>query len=131
MRAMQVVELGRPLELAEVPEPAPGPGEVLLRVRACGLNFADTLMAAGRYQEKPALPFAPGLEVCGTVAALGPGVTAPAPGTPRRLPLRRGRPRRVRGGARRRPAPRCPTAMADEEAAGFLVAYGTSHVALA
>ena len=81
MRTMQIVELGRPLELAEVPAPVPGPGEVLLRVHACGLNFADTLMAAGRYQEKPALPFAPGLEVCGTVEALGPGVAAPAPGT--------------------------------------------------
>ena len=57
----------------EVPEPVPGLGEVLLRVHACGLNFADTLMAAGRYQEKPALPFAPGIEVCGTVAALGNG----------------------------------------------------------
>ena len=73
MRTMRIVELGRPLELAEVPVPAPGPGEVLLRVRACGLNFADTLMVAGRYQEKPPLPFAPGLEVCGTVDALGAG----------------------------------------------------------
>ena len=60
MRTMRIVALGRPLGPAEVPVPVPGPGEVLLRVHACGLNFADTLMAAGRYQEKPALPFAPG-----------------------------------------------------------------------
>ena len=130
MRAMQVVTLGQPLEPAEVPLPQPGPGEVLLRVLACGLNFADTLLAAGRYQEKPALPFAPGLEVCGTVAACGPGVAGPAPGT------------RVAslcpsGGLAEFvavPAAGCaavPEAMADEEAAGFLVAYGTSHVALA
>ena len=130
MRTMRIVELGRPLEMAEVPEPVPGPGEVLVRVRACGLNFADTLMAAGRYQEKPPLPFAPGLEVCGTVAALGPGVTAPVPGS------------RVAGlcGAGglaefvALPAAACapvPDALADEAAAGFLVAYGTSHVALA
>jgi NADPH:quinone reductase len=130
MRTMRIVELGRPLELHEVPDPVPGPGEVLLRVHACGLNFADTLLAAGRYQEKPALPFAPGLEVCGTVAALGPGATAPAPGT------------RVAGlcGAGglaelvALPAAACapvPAAMDDAEAAGFLVAYGTSHVALA
>ena len=80
MRAMQITDLGQPLRLAEVPVPDPGPGEVLLRVAACGINFADTLMVAGRYQEKPALPFAPGLEVAGTVAAAGPGTTL-APGT--------------------------------------------------
>ena len=46
MRTMQVVEFGAPLALREAPRPAPGPGELLLRVRACGLNFADTLLAA-------------------------------------------------------------------------------------
>ena len=97
---------------------------------ACGLNFADTLMAAGRYQEKPALPFAPGLEVCGTVAACGPGVAWPAPGT--RVACVCGA-----GGLAELvavPAAGCaevPEAMSDEEAAGFLVAYGTSHIALA
>jgi NADPH2:quinone reductase len=127
---MRIEALGQPLTMAEVLEPAPGPGELLLSIRACGLNFADTLMVAGRYQEKPALPFAPGLEVCGTVAALGPGVAGPAPGT------------RVAGlcaaGGLAElvalPAAACapvPDGMADEEAAGFLVAYGTSHVALA
>ena len=80
MRAMQITELGAPLRLAEVPTPVPAPGEVLVRVAACGMNFADTLMVEGRYQEKPALPFAPGLEVAGTVAACGPGATL-APGT--------------------------------------------------
>jgi NADPH2:quinone reductase len=127
---MQIVELGQPLRIAEVPDPVPGPGEVLLTVRACGLNFADTLMAAGRYQEKPALPFTPGMEVCGTVAAVGPGAAAPAPGT--RVACFAGA-----GGLAERlvvPAARCvpaPAAMPDAEVAGFLVAYGTSHVALA
>ena len=130
MRAMRVVGHGRPLELAEVAMPEPGPGEVLLRVQACGLNFADTLLAAGRYQEKPELPFSPGLEVCGTVAALGAGVSGPAPGTRVACFARRG------GLAEYLavPAARCvvvPVAMPDEEAAGFIVAYGTSHVALA
>jgi len=130
MWVMQIVDLGQPLEMAEVPEPVPRAGEVLVRVRACGLNFADTLMAEGRYQEKPALPFAPGLEVCGIVAALGPGVAAPEPGT------------RVAGLCAHGglaecvalPAAACarvPDAMPDAAAAGFLVAYGTSHVALA
>ncbi len=130
MRTMQIVALGRPLEPAEVPEPVPGPGELLLRVRACGLNFADTLLVEGRYQEKPALPFAPGLEVCGVVEGLGPGVAAPAPGS-RVAGLCAG------GGLAELvalPAAACvrvPDAMPDEEAAGFLVAYGTSHAALA
>ncbi len=130
MRAMRIEELGRPLVMAEIPAPVPAPGEVLLRVHACGLNFADTLMAAGRYQEKPALPFAPGLEVCGTVAARGPEVAAPAVGT--RVACLCGA-----GGLAEFvavPAAACapvPAGMRDEEAAGFLIAYGTSHVALA
>ena len=130
MRAMRVVEHGRPLELAEVAVPEPGPGEVLLRVHACGLNFADTLLVDGHYQEKPELPFSPGLEVCGTVVALGAGVSDPPPGT--RVACFAGR-----GGLAEYlavPAALCvgvPAGLADEEAAGFLVAYGTSHVALA
>lgn len=63
-------ELGAPadvLRLEEVPDPAPGPGELLVRVDAVALNFPDVLMCAGLYQEKPRLPFTPGLEVCGTV----------------------------------------------------------------
>ena len=130
MRAMRIVELGRPLEPAELAPPAPGPGEVLLRVHACGLNFADTLMAAGRYQEKPALPFSPGMEVCGTVETVGPGVEAPGVGT--RVAAFVGH-----GGLAEMvvaPAARCvpaPAGMPDAEVAGFLVAYGTSHVALA
>jgi NADPH:quinone reductase len=130
MRAMRITELGRPLVLAEITDPVPGPGDVLLDVHACGLNFADTLMASGRYQEKPPLPFTPGMEVCGTVAALGPGVAAPAVGT--RVACFAGG-----GGLAERlavPAARCvpvPAAMPDPEVAGFLVAYGTSHVGLA
>ncbi len=130
MRAMRIVEYERPLEMAVTAPPHPGPGEVLLRVHACGLNFADTLMAAGRYQEKPALPFAPGIEVCGTVAAMGPGVPGPAVGT--RVACLCGS-----GGLAEFvavPAAACapvPPGMSDEAAAGFLVAYGTSHIALA
>ena len=81
MRAMRVHELGAGLVLDDVPRPRPGPGQVLLRVHACGVNFADTLLVRGRYQEKPALPFAPGMEVCATVEALGDGVEGPQPGT--------------------------------------------------
>jgi NADPH2:quinone reductase len=54
---------------------------VLIRVEACAVNFADTLMIEGRYQTRPPLPFSPGGEVAGVVAGLGEGVSGPAPGT--------------------------------------------------
>src|SRR5918996_3071813 len=62
------------LGLEELPVPEPGPGEVRIRVRAAGLNFADTLIVRGKYQERPPLPFVPGMEVAGTVDACGEGV---------------------------------------------------------
>lgn len=129
MRAMRVHEAGGRLVADEVPEPAPGPGQVLLRVRAAGVNFADTLMVAGSYQERPALPFAPGLEICGTVAALGEGVAGPAPGT--RVAAVCGT-----GGfaeAVLAPAAACvpvPPEMPDADAAVLQVAYGTADLAL-
>jgi len=77
MRAWRVVRHGEPsdvLELADVPVPEPGPGEVLVRVRSVAVNFPDALLSRGRYQVQPELPFVPGIELCGDVAALGPGV---------------------------------------------------------
>lgn len=130
MRAMRIVELNRPLVLRDVPRPEPGPGEVLLRVHACGVNFADTLLAAGRYQERPPLPATPGMEVCGVVEAAGAGVADLAPAA--RVACFSG------GGGFAdylvAPVTRCvlvPDAMPDEHAAAFPIAYGTSHVALA
>ena len=58
-----------------VARPEPGPGDVLVQVRAAGINFPDLLMCRGGYQLKPPLPFTPGMDVAGTVAALGSGVT--------------------------------------------------------
>jgi NADPH:quinone reductase len=76
-RAWQVHEHGPAAAVLrlhdEVPVPEPGPGQVVVAVRACALNFADSLLCEGRYQEHPALPFTPGLEVAGTVVAAGPG----------------------------------------------------------
>lgn len=60
------------IEITQVEMPVPRPGEVLIEVEAIGLNFMDTLITTGRYQEKPALPFSPGGEIAGRVAALGP-----------------------------------------------------------
>lgn len=59
---------------ADLPLPEPGPGQVRVRVAAAALNFLDTLMMAGRYQERPPLPFTPGVELSGTVDAVGAGV---------------------------------------------------------
>ena len=83
MRSMVVRELGGPevLTVADGPQPQPGPGQVLVDVVAAGVNFPDGLIVAGTYQTKPELPFVPGCEVAGTVAALGDGVTGPPVGT--------------------------------------------------
>lgn len=62
--------------LREVETPRPGPGEVLVRVRAGAVNFPDLLMTRGEYQHKPPLPFVPGMEMAGEVAAVGEGVEA-------------------------------------------------------
>jgi NADPH2:quinone reductase len=76
MRAMVMRALGEPdrLELMELPDPMPGPGQVAIDVDAIGCNFADILICRGGYQLKPALPFSPGAEVAGRIAALGQGV---------------------------------------------------------
>ena len=83
MKSWRLHELGEPtdvLVLDDVPEPAPGPGQVLIDVAAAALNFPDALYCRGQYQERPALPFSPGLEVAGTVQAVGAGVTTLEPG---------------------------------------------------
>jgi NADPH2:quinone reductase len=77
MQAMIMRALGEPeqLELASLPDPTPGKGEVAIDVRAIGCNFADILICRGKYQLKPELPFSPGSEVAGHVRALGEDVT--------------------------------------------------------
>jgi NADPH2:quinone reductase len=130
VRAYRVEGLGGRAGLAEVPDPVPGPGEALVRIAACGLNFADLLMLRGEYQERPPLPFTLGLEVAGTVAALGPGTDGPAPGT--RVAVFAGHGGLAQYGVF--PADTLtpiPDAMPFAHAAAFQVAYGTSHVALA
>ena len=129
MRTMQVTRFGQPLELQHIDRPVPADGEVLVRVAACSVNFADTLLIAGTYQEKPPLPFAPGMEIGGTVAALGKGVQGLTAG--QRIVSYCGT-----GGLAEYvvlPAANCAPIsdhMAFDQAAAFPVAYGTSHVAL-
>lgn len=129
MRAWQIDRLGEPATLCDLPLPAPARGEARVRIAACGLNFADLLMAQGKYQDRPALPFVPGLEFAGTVEALGPDTEGPAIGT--RVACYAGH-----GGLAEAvcvPADSLvpiPDGLPFTEAAGFLIAYGTSHLAL-
>jgi NADPH2:quinone reductase len=84
MKAWQVPALGEPTDVMrlvdDVADPAPGPGQVLVKVHAVALNFPDVLMCRGLYQVRPPLPFTPGVELCGTVIAAGADVTSPAVG---------------------------------------------------
>ncbi len=83
MRAWQIHQLGEPrdaLRLAEVPDPEPAPGQVLVRVLGAAANFPDVLMCQGSYQIRPPLPFTPGIELCGEVVTVGSGVTSVAVG---------------------------------------------------
>jgi NADPH:quinone reductase len=82
MKAALCKTLGPPegLVVEDVPDPSPGPGQVLLDVKACGVAFPDTLIVQGKYQFQPDLPFAPGSEVAGVVKELGEGVSSVKPG---------------------------------------------------
>lgn len=83
MKAIWTTRAGGPevLEVRTGPDPSPRPGEVRVRVRAAGLNFADVMGRLGLYPDAPRLPAVMGYEVAGVVDALGPGATAPAVGT--------------------------------------------------
>jgi len=83
VKAWQLSRYGEPeevLELAEVPRPAPGPGQLLVRLLAAAANFPDLLLCRGTYQVRPPLPFTPGVELCGEVVAAGPDVAGFEPG---------------------------------------------------
>ena len=129
MRAFVVSDHGVAPQVEDVAEPSPGPGQVLVRIHACGLNFGDLLIIKGTYQDTPPLPFTLGMEIAGVVEALGEGVTSPAVGT--RVAVFEGAGGLAEAGVFS--AERCveiPDTMPFEEAAGFIVAYGTSHLAL-
>lgn len=131
MRAARLHSFGPPenLVIEDVPDLVPGPGQIVIAVHACGVNFPDVLMVQDLYQFKPPLPFAPGGEVSGIVAAVGEGVTehrvgdhvAAGTGT---------------GGFAEQVAVTASKAFAVPQgvdltaAAGFLTTYGTSYHAL-
>jgi NADPH2:quinone reductase len=131
MRAVLCKEYGPPdsLVVEELPSPKAGKGQVVLSVKACGVNFPDVLIIQNKYQFKPPLPFSPGGEVAGIVKELGEGVTNVKVGdrvigstgwggfaeevavdAPRLIPI--------------------PDDMDFESASAFVMTYGTSHHAL-
>jgi NADPH2:quinone reductase len=131
MKAVLCTRVGTPdeLELADLPDPAAGPGEAVVRIAAAALNFFDTLIIAGKYQYKPDPPFSPGAEFAGTIESLGPGVAGFAVGDRVTGYVRY-------GAARERlaiPANRLtklPDNLDFDRAAGLSVTYGTSYYAL-
>ena len=131
MKALLCQQFGPPesLVLKDLPALQPGPGEVVIDVHAASANFPDTLIIQNKYQFKPELPFAPGGEVAGTIAALGEGVSGHALGD------------RVIGAcgwggfAEQVRVPvdklqRLPAGVAMDQAASLLMTYGTTHYAL-
>lgn len=131
MRAMIATEWCEPkdLQLVDLPEPEPGPGQVLIDIRAIGCNFFDILMVQGKYQVRPPLPFSPGGEIAGVVRAVGAGVDACAPGDRVFALLGWG------GYASAALAPaaavvQMPAAMSFEHGAAFGIVYQTSYFGL-
>lgn len=131
MKAILCTHFGSPdeLELADVAPPQPAPGVAVMRVAAAALNFFDTLLIAGKYQQKPPFPFSPAAEFAGIVERVGPGVTDIASGD------------RVMGymgwGAAREAVAvpvqqlvKLPDGLDFERAAGLTVTYGTTLYAL-
>ena len=122
---------GEPEEMtfAEVETPSPAEGQVLIRNRACGLNFFDLLQCQGKYQSRPSFPFTIGAEVAGTVAAVGEGVRHPLVGQ-RVLCLPRGGGFAEYSLVKASRAFPIPDRMSFEQAAGMPVVYQTSLFAL-
>ncbi len=131
MKALLSKQAGPPetLELSDLPDPIAGPGEVVIAIKAAGVNFPDSLIIEDRYQFKPPRPFAPGGEVAGVVQSVGAGVTRFSVGD------------RVIGspgfgGYAEKVAlatDKCiaiPADMPFDEASAFLLTYGTSYYAL-
>mgnify|MGYP001823820759 FL=1 len=128
MRALVCNQFGPPdsLQIEQLDDPVPGPGEVLVDVRAAGINFPDILVIGGQYQLRTDPPFVPGGECAGVVTGTGDGVTRFKPGDRViAIPLM--------GGFAEKcvvPEKRClplPDALSFEQGAGFTVTYATSY----
>ncbi|MGW5453442.1 NADPH:quinone oxidoreductase family protein [Nocardia sp. NPDC003979] len=134
MKAWQVGQLGEPREVLrfnEIDDPVAGAGQLLVRVLAAPANFPDVLLCRGQYQVKPPLPFTPGVELCGSVVAVGDGVTGFAVGDrivgTTDLPGGAFAEMAVLDAANAFPA---PEALDDAEASALCIGYQTSWFAL-
>ncbi len=129
MRSMVLKKIGGNLELSDISCPVPKKDNVLIKVLSCGLNFADTLLIEGKYQQTPNLPFAPGLEVCGIVESIE--CDTPYLGLGDRVIAiieNGGLSERVI--ADHTSCFKVPDEMSNNEAASFLIAYGTGYLSL-
>jgi len=132
MKAIVVHEFGGPevLKLEDIPVPKPGPGQVLVRIHAAGVNPADTYARTGNYAVKPALPYTPGSDGAGVIEAIGEGVTRAKPGG--RVYVARS----VSGTyaeyalALESQVHRLPDRVSYSQGAGVFVPYGTAYHAL-
>lgn len=130
MKSYRISEHGAAPALCDIVTPQPGPAQIRVRIRACGLNFADLLMLKGTYQDTPDAPFTLGMEVAGHVDACGAQVSTFKPGD--RVMVYCGAGGLAEYGVfdADRVIP-MPDAMSFEDAAAFQIAYGTGHMALA
>ena len=131
MRAIVAHAIGPPedLKIDQMPDPVPGPGEVLVDMKATAVNFPDLLVIEGKYQIIPPHPFVPGKEGAGTVAALGEGVEGLSVGDRVMVQVEWG----TYAEKLVLPADHCfpmPDGMSFEEAAAMGIAYQTAHFAL-
>ncbi len=117
------------LRVEEIAPPTPGAGEVLIAVQATAVNYADSIMVAGRYQTRPPFPFSPGLETAGVVARCGDGVTRFLPGDRVMAILAYGGLAEL-AVAKEGETFAIPAGMPFEEAGAFPIAYISSHVAI-
>lgn len=127
MKAIICNSYGAPdvLHLADLPDLSAGPSQIRIAVRACGVNFSDTLIIQNKYQEKPELPFSPGGEICGFIDQVGAGVTEFSVGDHVIcMAAYGGFSQQVLAG--NEAVIKCPETMPSEIAAGFAITYGTS-----
>ena len=131
MKAVLCTHFGPPeeLELADIAPPQAAPGEAVVRIKAAALNFFDTLIIAGKYQQKPLFPFSPAAEFAGVVESVGAGVSEVTPGD-RVMTFMGWGAAREAVAVPARQLIKLPAKLDFEQAAGLCITYGTSLYAL-
>jgi NADPH2:quinone reductase len=132
MKSLMSVTVGGPetLELIESPTPEPAKGEVLITVKAAGVNYPDTLIIRDLYQFKPPRPFTPGTEVSGVIVAIGDGVQGVKVGDEVFAIMMQNGGFASHAVAKQHEVMPLPEGMSHQQAAAFMMTYGTSYYAL-